>query len=125
LEEEFTTVVAYKPDPQARYLIDKMAESKKNIHDTLSQLTSQLASIEKKVDNMVVDPGKVQEKVNSAMTSINRVQEEQVLVAKQPKAMSGLMGSMVGAGVMGHAPTLVSSSSVAMKTLPNRFLWNT
>jgi methyl-accepting chemotaxis protein len=129
LEEDFTTVAAYKPGPQARYLVDKMAESMKNIHDALSQLTSLLASIEKKVDNMTVDLGKVREKVNLTMTSIGKLQEEQVLAAKQLKAVSGSMGSMAGAGVMGHEPTLVSLSSVAMNTLPlpppDRFLQNT
>jgi hypothetical protein len=52
-------VAPYKPGPQAHYLVDKMAESEKNIQDVLSWLTSQLASIEKKVGNMAVGLSKV------------------------------------------------------------------
>jgi hypothetical protein len=103
----------YKPSPQARYLVDRVAESEKNIHDAFSQLTSQLASIEKKVDSTMVDLGKVQEKVNLA---ISKVQEEQVLAAKQLKPTSS---SMPGAGVMGPAPTQASSASVPMNSPPS------
>jgi hypothetical protein len=81
LEEEIKTVVDYKPGLQARFLIDRMAESEKSLHEALSKLTSQLPFIEKKVDGNSTDLGTVREKVNLSMASINVVREEQAQVA--------------------------------------------
>jgi CII-binding regulator of phage lambda lysogenization HflD len=64
-------VTSYKPGPQARYLVDKMMESEKSIHEALSRLTSQLVTIERKVDSNTTDLGQVQEKVDLVMTTIS------------------------------------------------------
>jgi CII-binding regulator of phage lambda lysogenization HflD len=64
-------VASYKPGPQARYLVDKMMESEKSIHEALSRLTSQLVTIERKVDSNTTDLGQVQEKVDLVMTTIS------------------------------------------------------
>jgi hypothetical protein len=58
--------------------VEKMTEVEKSIHEALAKLTSQLASIEEKVDTNATDQGLVKGKVDLAMTSINLVQEEQV-----------------------------------------------
>jgi hypothetical protein len=63
----------YKPGPQARYLVAKMAESEKSVVDALSTLTKQMLSLEKKVDSHGTDLGKVQAKVDLAMQSISLV----------------------------------------------------
>jgi hypothetical protein len=70
-----------------------MAESEKNIHDALSQLTSQLASIEK-VENTAINLGKVQEEVYLVLTTISSVQEEQVLMANQLLARSSTSSAL-------------------------------
>jgi hypothetical protein len=70
LEEEIEIVADYKPGPQDRFLIDRMAGSIK----ALSKLMSQLESIKKKVDDNSAGLGKVREKVNLAMASISVVQ---------------------------------------------------
>jgi hypothetical protein len=70
-----------------------MAESKKNIHDALSRLTSQLASIEK-VENTAINLGKVQEEVYLVLTTISSVQEEQVLMANQLLARSSTSSAL-------------------------------
>jgi CII-binding regulator of phage lambda lysogenization HflD len=64
-------VASYKPGPQARYLVDKMMESEKSIHEALSRLTSQLVTIERKVDSNTTDLGQVREKVDLVMTTIS------------------------------------------------------
>jgi hypothetical protein len=70
-----------------------MAESEKNIHDALSRLTSQLASIEK-VENTAINLGKVQEEVYLVLTTISSVQEEQVLMANQLLARSSTSSAL-------------------------------
>jgi septation ring formation regulator EzrA len=105
-------VAPYKPGPQAHYLVDKRAESEKNIQDVLSWLTSQLASIEKKVGSMAVGLSKVQEKVDLAMTTISLVQEEQVLVANQSRARSSSSSALGGDGIMGPGLAAPSTASV-------------
>jgi hypothetical protein len=70
-----------------------MAESEKNIHDALSRLTSQLASIEK-VENTTINLGKVQEEVYLVLTTISSVQEEQVLMANQLLARSSTSSAL-------------------------------
>jgi CII-binding regulator of phage lambda lysogenization HflD len=64
-------VASYKPGPQARYLVHKMMESEKSIHEALSRLTSQLVTIERKVDSNTTDLGQVREKVDLVMTTIS------------------------------------------------------
>jgi hypothetical protein len=68
-----STAMPYKPGPQARYLVAKMAESEKSVVDALSTLTEQMLSLEKKVDSHGTDLGKVQAKVDLAMQSISLV----------------------------------------------------
>jgi hypothetical protein len=51
-----------------------MAESEHSIHEVLTKLASQLASIKCKVDDSTTDLGRVHEPVNLAMTSISQVQ---------------------------------------------------
>jgi hypothetical protein len=55
-----------------------MVETEEGIQEALSWLTSQLESIEKKVDGNTLNLRTVYEKVNHAMTSISLIQEEQV-----------------------------------------------
>jgi hypothetical protein len=50
-------VVVYKPGLRARYLVERIADSEKGIHEALSRLTSQLELIERKVDNNQLDLG--------------------------------------------------------------------
>jgi CII-binding regulator of phage lambda lysogenization HflD len=64
-------VASYKPGLQAHYLVDKMMESEKSIHEALSRLTSQLVTIERKVDSNTTDLGQVREKVDLVMTTIS------------------------------------------------------
>jgi hypothetical protein len=47
----------YKPGPQARFLIDKMVESQKQLQEALSKLAAQLDLIERKVDTNTVELG--------------------------------------------------------------------
>jgi hypothetical protein len=63
-------------------------------------LTSQLASVEKKVDKFAGDPSVVQAKVDLVMTSINLVQQEQVHISKLLKT-SAASAAPSGSGVMG------------------------
>jgi hypothetical protein len=61
LEEQIKTTALYKPGPQARYLVVKMVELEKSIQEVLSKLTSQLVSIEKKVDGNTANLSTVRE----------------------------------------------------------------
>jgi hypothetical protein len=99
------TVATYKPGPQARYLVEKMATPEKTVVDALSTLTEKLASLEKKVDSYGGDLRKVQEKVDLAMQSISLVQQEQVKVAKT-------LRSQAGAAAMPHTSVGVRGSSL-------------
>jgi hypothetical protein len=67
LEEAAGIMAAYKLVPQARYLVEWMADSKKGIHEVLCRLTSQLESVERKVDGNQVELGTVHEQVNLVM----------------------------------------------------------
>jgi CII-binding regulator of phage lambda lysogenization HflD len=94
-------VAAYKTGLQARFLVDRMAESEKSIHKALTKLMSQLESIEKKVNNNSVDLGTVREKVNLVMTSISLVKEEEAQVARQLKSVPPPYGVPGGARIIG------------------------
>jgi hypothetical protein len=61
LEEQIKTTALNKPGPQGRYLVVKMAELEKSVQEVLSKLTSQLASIEKKVDGNATNLSTVRE----------------------------------------------------------------
>jgi CII-binding regulator of phage lambda lysogenization HflD len=104
LEEGVVIMAAYKLGPHLRYLVEKMAESELGIHEVLTKLASQLASIERKVDDNTADLSRVHEQVNLAMTSISQVQEEQALVTKQMKGTTGSTPTPEGAGIMGVVP---------------------
>jgi hypothetical protein len=88
-----------------------MSRAERSIQKVLSKLTTQLESIEHKVDGNIVDLEKIREKVDLAMTSLSRVQEEQVSVAKQLQMVAGAHGVPMGDGIMGPAPSAVASSS--------------
>jgi hypothetical protein len=101
---------------QARFLVDRMAESEKSIHKALTKLMSQLESIEKKVNNNSVDLGTVREKVNLVMTSISLVKEEEAQVARQLKSAPPPYGVPGGARIIGATPASASTASVGMRT---------
>jgi hypothetical protein len=65
---------SYKPGPQARFLVAHMEQSEKTFLDCITKLTTQLRSVEQKVDKFAGDLGMMQTKVDLAMTSINLVQ---------------------------------------------------
>jgi hypothetical protein len=82
LEEAVEIVVAYKPGPQALYLVERMAYLWKGIREVLSRPASQLESIETKVDSNQTDLRAMREQVNLVMASLSQVQEEHVHVMK-------------------------------------------
>jgi hypothetical protein len=73
LGEEITMAAPYKPGPQARFLVDKMAELEKSIQEVLTRLAPYLDAIECMVDGTLADFRKVQEKVDLAMKSVSLV----------------------------------------------------
>jgi hypothetical protein len=106
-----STAMPYKPGPQARYLVAKMAESEKSVVDALSTLTEQMLSLEKKVDSHGTDLRKVA-KVDLAMQSISLVQQEQVNVAKPLKQhMGGASTPPADSRVLGPSSGTPATSS--------------
>jgi hypothetical protein len=98
-------MASYKPGPQARYLVGKMAESEKALVSAISSLTEKLASLEKSVASYGAELGQVQTKVDLTMQSISLVQQEQVLVAKSLKTLSsGAASSQADTRIMGPSP---------------------
>lgn len=75
-------MVSFRPDPQARYLVDKMSKSEQTLVTSITKLTEKLGSLEQKMDLYWTNLGKVHAKVDLAMTSISLVQQEQVNVVK-------------------------------------------
>jgi hypothetical protein len=78
-----------------------MEQSEKMLIDCINKLTTQLASMEQKVDRFTGDLGMVQTKVDLEMTSINLVQQEQVQVTKLLKNNSQSVAASRGGGIMG------------------------
>jgi hypothetical protein len=96
---------SYKPGPQARYLVEKMAESEKTLVDAISALTEKMASLEKSVVSYRAKLGQVQMKVDLTKQSILLVQQEQVMVSKSLKTLSsGATPSQADTRVMGPGP---------------------
>jgi DNA anti-recombination protein RmuC len=111
-------MASFKLGPQARYLVKKMTEWEKNIHEVMSRLTSQLVAIECKVDSNAADMGQVQEKVDLVMTTINAVQNKQVQVVNQLKLSSAASGVPGGDGIIGVAHVSTSSANMRSPTPP-------
>jgi hypothetical protein len=65
--EEGTTE-NYKPGSHARFMVAHMSQSRKTLLESISKLTGQLNSIEKKIDKFSGDIGVVKTKVNLVMT---------------------------------------------------------
>jgi hypothetical protein len=101
----------YKPGPQARYLVEKMAESKKAVVEALSALIEKLASLEKRVDSYGGDLKRVQAKVDLVMQFISMVQQEKITVAKHLKLQSRTISTpSPGDDMMGPGPGTTPSS---------------
>jgi hypothetical protein len=95
-----------------------MSQAESSIQKSLFRLTMQLESIERKVEGNAANLENVREKVDLAMTSLSKVQEEQVSVAKQLKTVAGAHGAPVGDGIMGLAPSATTYSFVGMISVP-------
>jgi hypothetical protein len=117
-EEEIKTAVLYKPGPQACFLVDKMVELEKSIQEVLVKLFAHLEVIERKVDSRVADLGKVQEKVDLAMTSLSLVRDERAQVTKQMNSLSGIASASASVGIMGASLTSTHSASVSTAPPP-------
>jgi hypothetical protein len=101
----------YKPGPQARYLVNKMAESEKTLIDAVNRLLEKLDGYDKRFSSIGLDILKVQSQVDLAMRSIQVLQKEQVLLIKSVESVGGSSTSAhTTSGVIGPAPT--SSSTV-------------
>jgi hypothetical protein len=111
-------VVAYKPGPQALYLVERMAYLWKGIREVLSRPASQLESIETKVDSNQTDLRAMREQVNLVMASLSQVQEEHVHVMKQLKSAASSSSAPAGDGIMRVALASTSIPSVAMSSSP-------
>jgi hypothetical protein len=110
------TTGSYKPGPQARFLVEQMEQTEKQLLDSIAKLAEHLQSVEGKVDKFAGDLEAVQSKVVLAMASINLVQQEQVQVEAMIQSRTSSSGVLPGDGVMGAPPGSSSSGLGASHT---------
>jgi hypothetical protein len=67
-------VAAYKPSPQACYLVDRMSESEKTLLDVVAKLSEKIDSYDKRITSMGSNISKVQSQGDLSMRSIQALQ---------------------------------------------------
>jgi hypothetical protein len=99
-----STMTSYKPSPQARYLVAKMAELEQNLVAAVNKLSMKIDSYDKRITTLKSDISKVRSQVDLSMRSIQALQKELVLLlhTMNTRWISGGSGSTIG--VMGQSP---------------------
>jgi N12 class adenine-specific DNA methylase len=64
LEERGSTAHQYKPGPQARYLVDKMADLEKTLLEAVNKLSEKMDVYDKRLTTLGSDIAKVQSQVD-------------------------------------------------------------
>jgi hypothetical protein len=70
------TTSSYKPSPQARYLVEKMSKSEKNLVEAVNRLAAKMDSYDQRFTSLGSDISKIQSQVDLLMHSIQVLQEE-------------------------------------------------
>jgi hypothetical protein len=73
-------MTSYKPSPQARYLVAKMAELEQNLVAAVNKLSMKIDSYDKRITTLKSDISKVRSQVDLSMRSIQALQKELVLL---------------------------------------------
>jgi hypothetical protein len=98
------TTSSYKPGPQARYLVEKMSESEKNLVEAVNKLAVKMDYYDKRFTSLGSDISKIQSQVNLSMHSIQALQKVQVLLLHAVNPIGPSTGPMNINGVMGFSP---------------------
>jgi hypothetical protein len=98
------TTSSYKPSPQARYLVEKMSKSEKNLVEAVNRLAAKMDSYDQRFTSLGSDISKIPSQVDLLMRSIQALQKEQVLLLHAVNPIGPSTGLMNSNGVMGSSP---------------------
>jgi hypothetical protein len=120
LEEETKTANQYKLGPQARYLVDKMAESEQTLLEAVNQLSTKMDSYDQCLTTLGSNMSKVQPQVDLSLCSIWVLQKECVLLLKSVHPVGGgrSSGATSSNSVIGASPTSPISTIPPMQHRP-------
>jgi hypothetical protein len=110
----------YKPGPQVRYLVDKMAESEQTLLEVENQLSMKMDSYDQRLTTLGSNLSKVQPQVDLSLCSIQVLQKERVLLLKSVHPAGGGGSSLATSsnGVIGASPTSPISTISPMQHQP-------
>jgi hypothetical protein len=112
----------YQPSPQARYIVETMFESEKNLLEAVHKLTEKINAQDKRLTTLGSVFSKVQSQVDLSLKSIQALQQEQILLVKSVRVQraGGLPGSLDDCGVMGSSPQSATLSGQPAPPPPNQ-----